>query len=46
MPIQRPLDSSPLERWVQLALAERYSSTLREPVPDALLKLLNGARHD
>ena len=46
MQFQRPLEDCPLDRWMQVALAERYGSALREPVPEALLKLLADPRRD
>lgn len=41
MPVQCPLEDCPLDRWMQVALAERYGAALREPIPEALLKLLS-----
>ena len=40
MPYPRPPEAAALDRWAEVSLAERYSDTLREPVPDELLRLL------
>ena len=40
MPVQRPQNDNLVDRWLQRSLAERYASTLREPIPEALLRLL------
>ena len=42
MASQRPKDRDPIDRWVQASLSQRYGATLREPLPEALLKLLGG----
>jgi hypothetical protein len=34
------LDDGAIDRWVQRSLRERYDPMLREPVPDALTRLL------
>ena len=34
------LDNGAIDHWVQRSLRERYAATLREPVPDALTRLL------
>ena len=41
MPISRQSEDRAIEQWLQISLIERYSATLREPVPEALLKLLD-----
>lgn len=41
MPLTPRPEHTPIERWLQLSLAERYADTLREPVPESLLELLN-----
>ena len=41
MPVQRPQNAQAVDRWVQQSLTERYDATLREPVPESLLKLLS-----
>ena len=43
MPTPRPQGCDAVDRWLKLSLAERYDSTLREPIPDALKKLLSDA---
>ncbi len=43
MPIPRPQDKRAIEDWLQQSLNERYSATLREPVPESILKLLDEA---
>lgn len=45
MPVQRTQEPEAIDRWVQASLAERYADTLREPIPDTLLKLLTGMDH-
>ena len=40
MPTPRPQDSQAVDRWLRLSLAQRYDAILREPLPDALRKLL------
>ena len=37
---QHRLDDTAVDRWVQRSLRDRYSATLREPLPEILIKLL------
>ena len=41
MPDLRPDHDRAVDRWIQRSLIERYSPTLREPLPEALVKLLD-----
>jgi hypothetical protein len=41
MQIPRPQDEQAINRWVQVSLNRRYSAVLCEPVPEALLRLLD-----
>ncbi len=36
----KQMDDAVLDRWLRASLRARYTETLREPVPDALLDLL------
>ena len=40
VPVQRPQNAQAVDRWVQKSLAQRFDDTLREPLPEALVKLL------
>ena len=40
MPNQRPQDTQAVDRWLHLALVQQYGGTVRDPLPDALKKLL------
>ncbi len=40
MNVQHRLDEAAVDRWIERSLRERYAAALREPVPEALLKLL------
>ncbi len=37
---QLRLDDAAVDGWVQRSLRERYAAALREPLPEALTKLL------
>ncbi len=37
---QRSREPEAIDRWMRLRLAQQYAEVLREPVPEALLKLL------
>ena len=41
MPNPRPQENRAIDDWLQRSLNERYSATLREPVPESILKLLD-----
>ncbi len=40
MPFTRSASDTAVERWLEVALRERHAAVWREPVPEALLKLL------
>ena len=42
MPIPRSPEDRAIERWARLSLTEQFAETLREPLPDQWLKLLDG----
>ena len=42
MPDLRPDEVRAVDQWIQRSLIERFSPTLREPLPDALVRLLDG----
>ena len=44
MPLPRQPEPDAIDRWLHVSLLERYAETLREPVPDALLKLLSDCK--
>ncbi len=43
VPVQRSSNAQAVDRWVRKSLAQRFDETLREPLPEALLKLLDEA---
>ena len=40
MPTPRPFDETAIDCWVQACLRERHEPVTGEPIPDALLRLL------
>ena len=40
MPTMGPLDDQAIDAWLQASLRRRHSEVLREPLPDALTRLL------
>ena len=44
MPVPRPEEDQALQGWLKQSLIQRYSSTLREPIPEAMLRLFDEER--